>query len=425
MREDDAVTRSDGGTPWYRPRRPTRRGPHPRVLERLREASPLTRWRRTGVADLLNLDRDTLVQAAKISLSAGLAWALAQLVLHSASPIWAPITASLIALLTVRASVKDAAQKVLAVVVGLVVAIVLGGLIGLHAWSIAIIVGIGFVVGKVLRLAPGAAAQIPISGLFVLALGTGQVRERVLDTLIGAAVAVLVNLVVIPPNHVNAGRRSVADLSDRIVGSLGVMADGLAAPWRAEHAAGWLRSAREQSSVAAAAESDVDQAEQSLALHPGRGSWTGPLARTQQALDTLLIVEVQVRVVARTLRDTAQKVRSSGGDQPPYPMTADVLTTTAGAVAAFSAALLDDGDSTTERAELVSVARRSVEQARGRLAEIDADLADMVAAHVSRGIYLGTLVVEIGRILDELTAGLQEPAPPAGRDASTEPAEPS
>ncbi|MBM9475385.1 FUSC family protein [Nakamurella flavida] len=385
--------------------------PPTRVLERLREMAPLTAWRRRGPADLLGLDRATIVQAVKVALSAGLAWALAQLILHSTSPIWAPITASLIALLTVRASLKDAGQKVLAVVVGLVVAILLGGFIGLHAWSIAIIVGIGFLVGKVLRLAPGAAAQIPISGLFVLALGTGQVRERVLDTLIGAIVAVLVNLVVIPPNHVNAGRRAVADLSDGVVDALGAMADGLAAPWRAEHAARWLRTAREQASVAATAESDVDQAEQSLALHPGRASWTGALARTQQALDTLLIVEVQVRVVARTLRDTAQKVRSSDGEQPPYPMTADVLTTTAGAVAAFSAALLAEDDPSSGDGEPLALAHRAVARARARLAEIDADLADMLAASLSRGIHLGTLVVETGRILDELEAGLQGSAP--------------
>ena len=36
------------------------------------------------------------------------------------------------------------------------------------------IVAVGFLVGKVLRLSGGAAAQIPINGLFVLALGAAQ-----------------------------------------------------------------------------------------------------------------------------------------------------------------------------------------------------------------------------------------------------------
>ena len=55
--------------------------------------------------------------------------------------------------------------------IGIAVAIWLGGLIGLHAWSIALIVAVGFLVGKVLRLGGSAAAQIPINGLFILALG--------------------------------------------------------------------------------------------------------------------------------------------------------------------------------------------------------------------------------------------------------------
>ena len=101
-----------------------------------------------------------------------MSWALASWLLDSPSPIWAPITASLIALLTVRASIRDAIEKVVAVLIGIVVAIWLGGLIGLHAWSIALIVAVGFLVGKMLRLNGGAAAQIPINGLFVLALGT-------------------------------------------------------------------------------------------------------------------------------------------------------------------------------------------------------------------------------------------------------------
>ena len=101
--------------------------------------------------------------------------------------------------------------------IGIAVAIWLGGLIGLHAWSIAVIVAVGFLVGKVLRLNGGAAAQIPINGLFVLALGSRrrQVEQRFLDTLIGAGVAVVVNFAVVPPNYVSqrdpvggrAGRR--------------------------------------------------------------------------------------------------------------------------------------------------------------------------------------------------------------------------
>ncbi len=272
-------------------------------------------WRDRPLSELLGIDKSVLVQALKIALSAGLSWALAIWLLDSPSPIWAPITAALIALLTVRASIRDAIEKVVAVLIGIVVAIWLGGYIGLHAWSIALIVAVGFLVGKMLRLNGGAAAQIPINGLFVLALGTtstSQVTQRFLDTMIGAAVAVVVNFAIIPPNYVSEATRSVAALADGLVDVLAEIAAGITRPWTYDTASGWLRRARQQGRFATAAEKDVQTAGQSLHLHPGRSSWSNALDRLQQANDTLQIVEVQVRTLARTVRDIATKMPEPG-----------------------------------------------------------------------------------------------------------------
>lgn len=374
------------------------------VTARLRELSPLRRWRDKSIWDLLGLDPLTLLQAGKLSLASGLSWALAQWWLGSPSPIWAPLTAALIAMLTIRATIRDATQRVFAIVLGMAVALWLGSLIGLHAWSIAVIAGLGFLVGKVLRLIPAAAAQIPVNGLFILALGSGQSVQRVLDTLIGAGVAVVVNLVVLPPNHVNAARRAVGELSEQVVDLLSEMAGGLAKTWRLDQAASWLREARAHAAQSTVADTVVGQATESLRLHPNRSTWELGLARLRQANRTLHTVEIQVRVLARTLRDIAEDLPSERGVQPPMPMASDMLTTVAGAVSAFTDELL-----TPEREPDpggASTARAAIDRARGSIGEITTDLQDLVAANISRGIYLGTLVVETGRIVDEIEAGL-------------------
>ncbi len=381
------------------------------------------RWRRfrdrrlrgIRVSDLLSVDRSVLVQALKIALSAGLAWALAQWILGSPSPIWAPITASLIAVLTVRDSIWDAGQKVLAVVVGLVVAIWLGGLIGLHAWSISVIVAVGFLAGKILRLPPGAAAQIPITGLFVLALGSDLIAERFLDTLIGAATAVLVNLAIAPPNHVNAAAKSMIALADDVVDELNEMSAGIASRWSLRQAVGWLEAARRHRGPAMMAADDVRQAEQSLQLRPGRAAWMPALVRLQRATDTLLVVEVQVRVIARTLRDTAEKVPTTDERQPPMPMASGLLRATGDAIEAFAHSVVALGRDA--HAEVIGgPARRAVARARERIDAINGDLGDLLAANLSRGIYLGALVVETSRILDELESGLDSAAGASGGD---------
>ncbi len=381
------------------------------------------RWRRRErpISEVLGIDRGVLLQAAKISLSAGVSWALAVWWLDSPSPIWAPITASLIALLTVRDSVRDAAEKVFAVLIGILVAIWLGGLIGLHAWSIALIVGLGFLVGKALRLGGGAAAQIPVNGLFVLALGSAQVEQRFLDTLIGAAVAVLVNVAIVPPNYVREASRSVSTFADGLAEVLGTIATGTSAPWTLEQSAGWLRTSREQGSFATRADDDADKAAQSLHFHPGRASWTNALDRLQQANDTLQIVEVQVRTLARTVRDIATKVPTSDGTQPPMPMAAAMLRAAADAIEAFAHTMLR-AEKDASAVVVAGAARRSIELARGRIAEINADLVDMLAVHLARGVFLGTMVVETGRVLDELESGLDAmdgtPRPPGTENES-------
>ena len=361
--------------------------------------------RKRTIGQRLEIDRGVIVQTVKVAVSAGLSWALAQWWLDSPAPIWAPITASLIALLTVRASIRDAAEKVLAVILGILVAIWLGSLIGLHAWSISVIVGVGFLAGKVLRLGPGAAAQIPINGLFVLALGSAGIEQRFLDTLIGAGVAVVVNFVIVPPNHVAAATRSVAELADGIVDSMSALAAGIARPWPSRAALEWLLDARALGRLSAAAESEVRTADQSLSLHPTRASWAAAMVRLRQANETLQVVELQNRTIARTVRDLSVKIDERDGRQAPMPMAAAMLQATADAIEAFAHTVLRAEKGATLDV-VAGPARRAVGIARDRIEAINADLGDMLAANLSRGVFLGTLVVETGRILDELCAGL-------------------
>ena len=142
----------------------------------------------------------------------------------------------------------------------------------------------------------------------------------------------------------------------------------------------------------------------------------------QRALDRLRVIGVQTSVLARTLRDTADEHPTDDRRQPPLPMAQDMLTATAAAVDAFAHALLDPRDEWTGPGPEVAV-RGELTEARARVTAIQTDIRDMLEANLSRGIYLGTLVVETERILDELEAGLHphgqtaEPEPPSGTTA--------
>jgi hypothetical protein len=87
------------------------------------------------------------------------------------------------------------------------------------------------------------------------------------------------------------------------------------------------------------------------------------------------------------------------------PMASAMLLATADAVEAFAHTVLR-----AERGASVEViagpAHRAITIARERIEAINSDLGDMLAANLSRGVFLGALVVETGRVLDELDAGL-------------------
>jgi uncharacterized membrane protein YccC len=86
-----------------------------------------------------------------------------------------------------------------------------------------------------LRLPRAAARQVPISVLAVLStisLGAqpGSGRTRMLDTLIGAIVGVVVALV-LPVSRASQARQTLKHLGDGLQASLSTMGAGLQEPW--------------------------------------------------------------------------------------------------------------------------------------------------------------------------------------------------
>ena len=361
----------------------------------------------------LRIDREFVIRWLKITGSAAIAWILATLAFPHAVTIYAPITACFVAFVTVRASFHDAAQRVVAVIAGIGIAYFIGSTFGLNLWTVVAVVALGILLGQIMRLQGGAANQVPISGLLIMTIGTtpGHVGERIVETLIGAGVSVVVNWLIFPPNHVDSARRAVVALVDEISDVLAQMAEGISTRWVRDDAAAWLHRARAIGSSAATAQDSVESGADSLRLRPGSAGLGDEQDRIGAAMDTIQIVEVQVRVLGRTLRDTADALGDENSTLPPIRMGARLLSEAAGAIYSYGAATL--GQTPAEREAGLTETLGLIERGRATLAEINKDLADMTAANLVRGLHLGALVVETGRVLDELESGLPGIAPVA------------
>src|SRR5215207_4509821 len=100
-------------------------------------------WRRLralGPRKWLALQRRTLLQIAKTALAATLAWELAIRLLHSSLPALASLGAILTVQVTVKQTVSFGLQQVVGVTVGVGAAVVVVDLLGVHTWSVGLVI---------------------------------------------------------------------------------------------------------------------------------------------------------------------------------------------------------------------------------------------------------------------------------------------
>lgn len=157
-------------------------------------------------------------QLTKTALAAGLSWWLAELLFSRARPYFAPLAAILTIQVTVAKSVSLGGQRILGVVGGIVVSFAVAHWLGVSAASVALVVLTAMALAAVLGLGPNAVTQSAITGLLVMALGTkaSYAAARLVDTILGAIVAVLVNALLVPPDATPAAVAAVGKLSGLI-----------------------------------------------------------------------------------------------------------------------------------------------------------------------------------------------------------------
>lgn len=273
----------------------------------------------TAVSALLRrFDRDFALEILRSALAATLAWELAVAVLPARMPFFASLTAFLTVTATLYASLARAVQRTLAVVAGVLVAFALALLLGLHWWSIALVVALGMLLGRWRHLGD-QGVQVPIAGLVVLTLSGSSpdsfVSARILETLLGAAVGAAVSLLVAPPVHLNDAGTAVGDLADEIAALLREIGTGTAEPWSAAQAESWLRRGRELDDLARTAFDALERGEESMRFNP-RHRRAIVLPHLAEALRALEHASVQARGIARTVRDIARDIARDAGSDP-------------------------------------------------------------------------------------------------------------
>ncbi len=140
------------------------------------------------------------VQTLRSTAAAVIAYSVAVWFLPEPAPLTAPLTALLVVQVTLYATLTTGIRRVNSVVVGVLIAIGFSSLVGLSWWSLGLTIFTALMIGRLVRVNE-FVPEVAISAMLVL--GVSQVADtawdRVWETLIGAVVGLLFNLLLAPP----------------------------------------------------------------------------------------------------------------------------------------------------------------------------------------------------------------------------------
>jgi uncharacterized membrane protein YccC len=244
-------------------------------------------------------------QLIKTALAAVIAWLLAVHVFGIAQPFLAPWAALLTVHATVLGSVRRGVEQVGASVIGVLVAFGAGQLFGPDALALAVAVLVGLIIGS-LRGVRTDSTTAAATAVVVLTTGYsddgGMLAARLLDTGIGIAVGLLVNLLVWPPLRDRGAAAAIDAIDDRI----GCLLCDIAAALRRERdlpVDDWVACTGELDDDIAEAWRVLGQAHESGRLNPRRATpqrmraaddFTAILRRLEQSV-------AETRSMARTI----------------------------------------------------------------------------------------------------------------------------
>jgi Aromatic acid exporter family member 1 len=286
-----------------------------RRLARRVDLRRLVRWREDG--SQLGL------RTAKTTLAAVLSWELALRLPGSQPPVLAPLTALLVTQVTLAKTITGSFQRVASVTAGVLLALGVADLLGLHWWSIGLVIFVSLLLGRVLRLG-SHGIEVPISALLVLTLGgtPGVARTRMLETLIGAGVGVVVNAALVPPVYIRPAGEAIFELSHDMARVLEGAAADLREGWSGEDAYERLLEARELDGEIGEAREAIARAEDSLRLNPRRRLVGDPSDDLREGMTTLEHSAILIRGMCRSLVNLDIVTDGRG----PGPALADALS---------------------------------------------------------------------------------------------------
>lgn len=269
--------------------------------------------------------RSPLLQVVKSAAATIAAWLLAGWAFPGQLPVFAAIAALLVVQPSVNQSLSKALERSIGVIAGVVIALALGWLLGSPSWIVLLAVVVSMIAAWVFRASPGTGNQVAISAMLVLALGSSSPEyalARIVETLIGVAIGIVVNALIVPPVLTAPARRDIGLLGRELAASLDRLATALPEPQTPGRLQELMVEVRLLRPMKDAAEASIAAGEESLTLNPRRSAHRDQLSEMRALLDRLSPIVTQTIGMTRAYFDHYDDTL---GDEPAVPAIAEQL----------------------------------------------------------------------------------------------------
>jgi len=250
--------------------------------------------------------RQPWLQVVKSAIATIAAWLVAGWLIPGPLPVFAAIAALLVVQPSLNQSISKAVERSVGVIAGVIIASALSLAFGQATWVVLVAVAAALGVAWLLRMTTATANQVAISALLVLALGAATpdyAFDRIIETIIGAAIGFIVNLVFVPPVALVPAQQAVEVLGDEVASSLDRLATSLAAPQSAAQLEELMLTARLMRPMVTTADTAIADATESLTLNPRSRRHREELRQLEATLSRLAPIVTQVIGMTRAVYD--------------------------------------------------------------------------------------------------------------------------
>lgn len=347
--------------------------------------------------------RKALIRAVRLTGAALAAYLVADAIFPGTRPLLAPLTALLVVQVTLFSTLTAGVQRVASVVAGVMLAVLVSTVVGFSWWSLAALIALSILIGQLLRLRE-QLLEVPISAMLVMSVGgrEGPAAGRITETLVGAAVGVLYNVVLPGPVESRSAGQAVAGFAADMAALLDRMADELSEGASQEEAQRWLEDTRRLDGQVGSVDRALVQADESRRLNVRAIGTMDTAPNLRSGLDALEHSTVALRGLCRAVAD---QLPNSLDDADDFSSTdvrevfAVLLHELADAIDAFGRLVCTEAEGVSPPDAELAHALETVREARARLTDLlTIDPHDDLRAWELNG----SLLASIDRMLGEI-----------------------